>query len=37
MEEWVSQRKSLPGKTSKMENMSREEIPMFLSILAVKH
>jgi len=36
LEEWVSKRKSLPGKTSRMENQSREEIPLFLAMLAVK-
>jgi ubiquinone/menaquinone biosynthesis C-methylase UbiE len=36
LEEWVSQRKSRPGKIARAENMSREEIPMFLAIEAVK-
>jgi len=36
LEEWVSHRKSLPGKTAKMEDRAREEIPMFLAIGAIK-
>lgn len=36
LEEWVSQRKSKPGAKAKAENASREEIPLFLAISAVK-
>lgn len=36
LEEWVSLRKSKPGAKAKSENMSREEIPLFLAIEAVK-
>jgi len=36
LEEWVSQRKSKPGTNARAENMSREEIPLFLAISAVK-
>jgi ubiquinone/menaquinone biosynthesis C-methylase UbiE len=36
LEEWVSQRKSKPGGKAKAENMSREEIPLFLAISAIK-
>lgn len=35
IEEWVSDKKSTGGK-ARMENRSREEIPMFMAILAVK-
>lgn len=35
LEEWVSHRQSKPGSTSRMENRSRDEIPLFLAILAV--
>lgn len=35
IEEWVSDKKSTGGK-AKMENRSREEIPLFMAILAVK-
>jgi len=36
LEEWVSHRKSLPGKLSRTENRSREEIPMFIALQAIK-
>ena len=36
LEEWVSQRKSKPGSTSRSENSAREEIPLFLAIVAIK-
>jgi ubiquinone/menaquinone biosynthesis C-methylase UbiE len=36
LEEWVSQRKSKPGAKARAENMSREEIPLFLAICAVR-
>ena len=36
LEEWVSKRKSNPGAKARAENMSREEIPLFLAISAVK-
>jgi ubiquinone/menaquinone biosynthesis C-methylase UbiE len=36
LEEWVSHRQSKPGSTSRMENRSRDEIPMFLALTAVK-
>jgi ubiquinone/menaquinone biosynthesis C-methylase UbiE len=32
MEEWVSDRESQQGKSAKMENRSRTEIPLFLAI-----
>jgi len=35
IEEWCSNKEST-GKNAKMENRSREEIPMFMAILAVK-
>jgi ubiquinone/menaquinone biosynthesis C-methylase UbiE len=35
LEEWVSDKESV-GKAAKMENRSREEIPMFMGILARK-
>jgi ubiquinone/menaquinone biosynthesis C-methylase UbiE len=35
IEEWISDKKSTGGK-AKMENRSREEIPMFMAILAKK-
>lgn len=35
MEEWTSDKESI-GKTGKMENMSRNEIPLFLCIVAKK-
>lgn len=35
IEEWISDKKSTGGK-ARMENRSREEIPMFMAILAVK-
>lgn len=35
IDEWVSDKKSTGGK-ARMENRSREEIPMFMAILAVK-
>jgi hypothetical protein len=36
LEEWTSHRKNLPGRNQKAENLSREEIPMFLCLGAVK-
>lgn len=36
LEEWVSKRKSLPGKKARAENASREEIPLFLAIKAIR-
>jgi len=36
LEEWVSRRKSLPGSKAKAENVSREEIPLFLAVGAIK-
>lgn len=36
LEEWVSRRKSLPGAKARAENISREEIPLFLAIRAIK-
>jgi ubiquinone/menaquinone biosynthesis C-methylase UbiE len=36
LEEWVSHRQSKPGSTSRMENRSRDEIPMFLGLTAAK-
>jgi ubiquinone/menaquinone biosynthesis C-methylase UbiE len=36
LEEWVSHRKSGPGKLARSENQSRDEIPMFLALLAVR-
>jgi len=36
LEEWVSRRTSKPGAKARAENMSREEIPLFLAISAVK-
>ena len=33
-EEWVSHRKSKPGKYQAMEDEARKEIPIFLGILA---
>lgn len=35
IEEWVSDKKSI-GSKAKMENRSREEIPLFMAILAIK-
>lgn len=35
IEEWVSDKKSTGGK-ARMENRSREEIPMFMTIVAIK-
>ena len=34
MEEWISNKKSLPGKRSKAENRARKEIPLFLALRA---
>ena len=34
MEEWISNRNSLPGKRSKAENRARKEIPLFLALRA---
>ncbi len=36
LEEWVSHRESKPGSSSRMENRARDEIPMFLSLIAKK-
>jgi ubiquinone/menaquinone biosynthesis C-methylase UbiE len=36
LEEWVSHRQSKPGASSRMENRARDEIPMFLSLIAQK-
>jgi ubiquinone/menaquinone biosynthesis C-methylase UbiE len=36
LEEWASHRVSRPGKNSRQENRARDEIPMFLAILAIK-
>lgn len=36
LEEWTSHRKNQPGKNQEAENRSREEIPLFLAVLAVK-
>lgn len=36
IEEWCSDKQST-GKNAKMENRSREEFPLFMAILAVKH
>jgi ubiquinone/menaquinone biosynthesis C-methylase UbiE len=36
LEEWSSHRQSKPGSSSRMENRARDEIPMFLSLLAKK-
>jgi len=32
MEEWISNKNSLPGKRSKAENRARKEIPLFLAL-----
>ena len=37
MEEWVSNKKSLPGKRAKAENRSKKEIPLFLALRARLH
>ncbi|MBU0630503.1 MAG: methyltransferase domain-containing protein [Candidatus Margulisbacteria bacterium] len=37
LEEWASHRHSLPGAKAKAENRSRQEIPLFLALLAVKY
>lgn len=37
LEEWASNRQSQPGKFAKPENQSREEIPLFLAIVAQKN
>jgi ubiquinone/menaquinone biosynthesis C-methylase UbiE len=34
MEEWVSNKNSLPGKRSRAENRARKEIPLFLALRA---
>ena len=34
MEEWISNKNSLPGKRSKAENRARKEIPLFLALRA---
>ncbi len=34
MEEWVSNKNSLPGKRAKAENRARKEIPLFLALKA---
>jgi hypothetical protein len=36
IEEWPSHKTSQPGPRAAAENMAREEIPMFMAILAVK-
>lgn len=36
LEEWVSHRKSKPGKNARSENTSRAEIPLFMAVSAVK-
>ena len=36
LEEWSSHRQSKPGSASRMENRARDEIPMFLALLAVR-
>lgn len=36
LEEWTSHRRSKQGKTSRLENRSREEFPLFMAIMAVK-
>lgn len=36
LEEWISDRKSEPGKRQKAENRSRKEFPLFMMIEAVK-
>lgn len=36
LEEWTSRRTSLPGKRARAENVSREEIPLFLALSSVK-
>ena len=35
LEEWVSHKKSQPGKRSRAEDRARKEIPLFLAIRAV--
>jgi ubiquinone/menaquinone biosynthesis C-methylase UbiE len=37
MEEWVSNKKSMPGKRAKAENRSKKEIPLFLALRARLH
>jgi ubiquinone/menaquinone biosynthesis C-methylase UbiE len=34
MEEWISNKNSLPGKRSKAENRARKEIPLFMALRA---
>ncbi len=36
IEEWASDRESQEGRTSKMENRSRSEIPLFMTLVAIK-
>jgi ubiquinone/menaquinone biosynthesis C-methylase UbiE len=36
LEEWSSHRQSLPGSSARSENRARQEIPLFLALLAVK-
>lgn len=36
LEEWTSHRRSKQGKSSRLENRSREEFPLFMAIMAVK-
>ncbi|KAF0133530.1 MAG: hypothetical protein FD145_1257 [Candidatus Saganbacteria bacterium] len=36
LEEWISHRKSKPGKRKREEDMARNEIPLFLAVLAKK-
>ena len=36
LEEWASDKESQAGKTSKMENHARAEIPLFMAIRAKK-
>lgn len=37
LEEWFSHRQSQPGTNARAENRARQEIPLFLALLAVKH
>ncbi len=36
LQEWVSDKKSEEGKVSKMENHARAEIPLFMTLVAIK-
>ncbi len=36
LEEWISHRQSKPGKNAQAENRARQEIPLFLALLARK-